>query len=125
MKLSTLADLANLGEKLDKLCECIQNYAQQPGVQPCETFPFNISGSIVQTAVCHILTFVMQVPKGVTGVITRISLQERYPGTLYGANFMLGAADKLCLMLQINKATQGRISQASGRSSRLRRSLVT
>ena len=64
-------------------------------MQPCETFPFNYTGSIVQTTVCHVLVFAFQVPKGLTGTITRISMQERYPGTLYGANFMLGVNDNL------------------------------
>lgn len=82
-------------QKLDKLCECIQGHAQQPGVQPCDYFPFNISRSIVQTVVCHTATTLFQVPPGMTGVITRISLQERYPGTLYGANFMLIVNDNL------------------------------
>ena len=80
---------------IENLCECIQNHAQQPGVQPCGTFPFNISGAVVQASVCHTNTFVLQVPKGMTGVITRIAMQERYPGTLYGANFMLQVNDNL------------------------------
>lgn len=84
-----------LAAGFDKLCECVQSYAQQAGAKPCDTFPFNYNRSVVQTAVCHVATTVMQVPKGMTGVITRIALQERYPGTLYGANFMLMVNDNL------------------------------
>lgn len=84
-----------LAEQFDRLCQCIQSYAQQPGAQPCDQFPFNYQRSIAQTTVCHVATTVMQVPKGMTGVITRISFQEGYPGTLYGANFMLLINDNL------------------------------
>jgi hypothetical protein len=84
-----------LSQAFDKLCECIQSYAQQPGAMPCGAFPFNYQRSVVQTINCHVATTVMQVPKGMTGTITRIAVQERYPGTLYGANFMLMVNDNL------------------------------
>jgi hypothetical protein len=93
---AALADPAGpLAAGFAQLCECIKNYAQQPGSMPCGAFPFNYSRSVVQTVVCHVATTVMQVPKGLTGVITRIAFQERYPGTLYGANFMLLVNDNL------------------------------
>ena len=84
-----------LAEGFKQLCECIQNYAQQPGAKPCGTFPFNFTKSIQQTAVCFTATTAFQVPKGMTGVITRIALQERYPGTLYGANLFLIINDNM------------------------------
>lgn len=71
------------------LCECIKSYGQQPGVRPCNTYPLFYRGSVVQTTTCHIATYAFQVPKGQTATITRIAFSERYPGTLYGANFML------------------------------------
>lgn len=78
-----------LVEVFKQLCECIKSYAQQPGVVPCNAYPMYYRGSVAQTFVCHIATSVFQVPKGQTATITRISLAERYPGTLYGANFLL------------------------------------
>src|SRR5258708_2915129 len=87
--------LAPLCDCIENLCECIQSYAQQPGMQPCETFPFNFSRSIVQTAVCFTATTAFQVPPGMTGVITRVALQPRYPGTLYGANYFIVINDNL------------------------------
>lgn len=92
---AALCKAAILPDLQKALCDCIQSYAQQPGSAPCDIFPFNYQRSIVQTVVCHVATTVMQVPKGMTGVITRIALQERYPGTLYGANFMLLINDNL------------------------------
>lgn len=75
--------------QLTNLCECFKSYAQQPGVMPCNAYPLFYRGSVAQTFVCHQATTVFQVPKGETATITRISLAERYPGTLYGANFIL------------------------------------
>lgn len=93
LKLNSI--LAPLCECIEDLCQCIQEYAQQPGSMPCNVFPFNFSKSIQQTVVCHTATTAFQVPPGMTGVITRIALQERYPGTLYGANFFLVINDNL------------------------------
>jgi len=90
---AVLPDL--LDDEFAKLCECIQSYAQQPGAKPCNTFPFNFTKSIQQTAVCFTATTAFQVPPGMIGVITRISLQERYPGTLYGANYFVVINDNL------------------------------
>jgi hypothetical protein len=87
--------LAPLQSQLAELCQCIKDHAQQPGMHPCDTFPFTISRSIIQTAVCHTGTTILQVPKAHVGVITRIAFQERYPGSLYGANFMLQINDNL------------------------------
>lgn len=86
---------AAVQEQLSDLCECIKNYAQQPGVQPCGTFPFTYKGSITQLALCHTATTVFQVPKGMLSTITRVAFAERYPGTLYGATFMLVINDNL------------------------------
>ena len=77
------------------LCECIRDYAQQPGVKPCNAYPLFYKGSVAQIARCHIASSVFQVPKGQTATITRISLAERYPGTLYGANFLLLVNDNV------------------------------
>lgn len=81
--------LKPISEQLTNLCQCIRDYSQQPGVMPCNAYPLFYRGSVAQTVVCHIATSVFQVPKGQTATITRISLAERFPGTLYGANFML------------------------------------
>lgn len=87
---AALADPAGpLAEGFNKLCECIKAAAQAPGVMPCNQYPMYYRGSVPQTFVCHTATTVFQVPKGQTATITRISLAERYPGVLYGANFML------------------------------------
>ena len=80
---------------VEKFCECIASFAQQPGSKPCETFPFHYNRSIVQASVCFTATTVFQVPKGMTGVITRIAMQERYPGTLYGAKYFLIINDSM------------------------------
>lgn len=81
--------LAPLCECIQNLCECLKSTAQQPGVMPCEEFPLFYKGSVAQTFQCHVATSVFQVPKGHTATITRITLGERYPGSLYGANLML------------------------------------
>ena len=78
-----------LAEGFKQLCECIKGAAQNPGVTPCNQYPLFYRGSVPQTFVCHTATSVFQVPKGQTATITRISFAERYPGTLYGANFLL------------------------------------
>jgi hypothetical protein len=87
---AALADPAGpLAAGFAQLCECIKSAAQQPGSKPCNSYPLFYRGSVPQTFVCHTATTVFQVPKGQTATITRISLAERYPGSLYGANFML------------------------------------
>lgn len=86
---SICGDLANLTSQLGELCQCLRNFAQQPGVMPCGQYPLFFKGSIAQTLLCHQATSVFQVPRGQTATITRIALTERYPGTLYGANLML------------------------------------
>lgn len=87
---AALADPAGpLAAGFQQLCECIKSTAQAPGVMPCNQYPMFYRGSVPQTFVCHTATSVFQVPKGQTATITRISLAERYPGVLYGANFML------------------------------------
>lgn len=60
---------------------------------PCNAYPLFFRGAVVQNLVCHTATTVFQVPKGQTATITRISLAERYPGMLYGANFMVMVND--------------------------------
>lgn len=112
LKLNSI--LAPLCECIEDLCLCIQSYAQQPGSKPCETFPFNFTKSIQQTAVCHVATTAFQVPPGMTGVITRISLQERYPGTLYGANFFLVINDNLAPEFPRSDAQVGMAGSGEG-----------
>ncbi len=86
---------AALAGPLSELCQCIRDYAQQPGAKPCDSYPLYYRGSVAQVARCHIATSVFQVPKGQTATITRISFAERYPGTLYGANFILLVNDNV------------------------------
>lgn len=85
--------LGPLCECIQNLCECIKDHSQQPGVMPCNAYPLYYRGSIPQTVVCHTAVSVFQVPKGQTATITRISFAERYPGTLYGATFILMVND--------------------------------
>lgn len=99
----------------EKFCECIQNYAQQPGVQPCQAFPFFINGSVSQTFVCHKASNLIQIPKGQTATITRLAFAERYPGTLYGANFMLLVNDNFSPELpRIDSPVGGGLGMAQG-----------
>lgn len=85
----------SLCDQMANLCECIKSYAQQPGSAPCGSFPFLLKGSVTQLEVCHTASSVYQVPKGMTATITRVAFYERYPGTLYGATFMLMVNDNL------------------------------
>ena len=85
--LSTIC--GGLEKKISELCQCIRDYAQQPGVMPCNAYPLFFRGSISQTFNCHVAAYAFTVPKGQVATITRVSLTERYPGTLYGANFFL------------------------------------
>ena len=78
-----------LAEQFKELCDCLKGVVQAPGVMPCNQYPMYYRGAVQQTTICHVATTVFQVPKGQIATITRISLAERYPGTLYGANFML------------------------------------
>ncbi len=82
-----------LAEQFKDLCECMKGVSQQPGVMPCNQYPLYYRGSVVQQFVCHTATSVFQVPKGQIATITRIAFAERYPGTLYGANFFLMVND--------------------------------
>ena len=77
----------------EKFCECLKATSQQSGVAPCNSYPFFFRGSTAQTSTCHVASYAFQVPKGQIATITRIAFQERYPGTLYGANFMLMVND--------------------------------
>ena len=81
-------------ECIENLCECVKSYGNASAL-PCSAMPFLYRGSVVQTVVCHTASTVFQVPKGEIGTITRITFTERYPGTLYGANFMLMINDNL------------------------------
>lgn len=101
-------------DQLDRLCECLKSYAQQPGVQPCGSFPFNFKGSITQLAVCHTVTTLFQVPKGMLATVTRVSFAERYPGTMYGANFMLVVNDNLAPEFPRMDHSVGSISTPQG-----------
>ena len=83
------AALAGPNGPLADLCECLKGFTQQPGVMPCNSYPMFYRGSISQTFNCHVASHVFQVPKGQVATITSVTLAERYPGTLYGANFFL------------------------------------
>jgi hypothetical protein len=87
--------LKPITDQLADLCQCIKDYAQQPGSQPCNTFPFFFRGSVTQTAICHKASSLLQVPSGQTATVTQVAFSERYPGTLYGAHFMLMVNDNL------------------------------
>lgn len=78
--------LSPLCQCIERLCECVRKSSNQT---PPQAIPFFFRGSVSQTFVCHQASNVFQVPPGMTGTITQIKLAERYPGTLYGAAFML------------------------------------
>lgn len=102
---------------VDQLCECIRSFAQQPGAKPCGAYPLFVRGSVAQTFNCHVGNQLLQVPKGQVATVTRVAFSERYPGTLYGANFMLQIDDALDPSLpRIDHATSAGLEMGQGQS---------
>jgi len=76
------------------ICDCMPDPCRCTEAS-CNRTSFYYRGSVSQTFVCHVQSFAFQVPPGNIGVIERITFAERYPGTFYGANFMLMINDNL------------------------------
>lgn len=87
--------LNSLLPRLDDLCQCIKEYASNADSIPCDAVAFNFTGSIIQTAVCFSAASALQVPRGQIATVNKVVFTERYPGTLYGANFFLIVNDNM------------------------------
>lgn len=82
-----LGELLAAAKSLSDCCDRIPILVE-PSI-PKDGIPFEYKGSIPQASTCHTQSDIFRVPFGMSGVINRIAFTERYPGTLYGAHYML------------------------------------